>query len=210
MKTSKQDRKFTFHLPLTFAADSFLYRRLMLNYIYQMINNEDIFGTFRPLTPAQIKGNAKFVALWSAPALIVIAGVVAAVKTGIIWIAAASALIWLITFMLVVRKCTIRYEPRFGIKFNMLRFIPCGAIVYGGIGWRGLLSIYHRYIMDHWDLSLESYGNMLIALTLSVTLIVNLHLYQHKNRHTADAIGMIETAALALFLSSLMFRLLYT
>ena len=175
-----------------------------------MINNEDIFGTFRPLTPAQIKGNAKFVALWSAPALIVIAGVVAAVNTGIIWIAAASALIWLIAFMLVVRKCTIRYEPRFGIKFNMLRFIPCGAIVYGGIGWRGLLSIYHRYIMEHWNLSLESYGNMLIALTLSVTLIVNLHLYQHKNKHTADAIGIIETLALALFISSLMFRLLYT
>ena len=118
--------------------------------------------------------------------------------------------IWFIAFMLVVRKSTIRYEPRFGIKFNMLRFIPCGPIVYGGRGWRGLLSIYHRYIMGHWDLSLESYGNMLIALTLSVTLIANLHLYQHKNRHTADAIGIIEAVALALFISSLMFRLLYT
>ena len=175
-----------------------------------MINNEDILGTFRPLTPAQIKGNAKFVALLSAPALIIIAGVAAAIKTGIIWIGAASALIGLIAFLLGGRKRTIRYEPRFGIKFNMLRFILCGTIVYSGAGARDLLNIYNRYVLDKWHITLSAYGNMLIALTLSVTLIANLHLYQHKNRHTADAIGMIETTALALFLSSLMFLLLYT
>lgn len=175
-----------------------------------MVNNKDIFGTFRPLTPAQIKGNAKFVALCSAPALIIIAGVAAAVKTGIVWIAAASALIGLIVLMLVGRKRTIRYEPRFGIKFNMLRFILCGTIVYSGAGARDLLNIYNRYVLDKGNITLSAYGNMLIALTLSVTLIANLHLYQHKNRHTADAIGMIETIALTIFLSTLMFLLFYT
>lgn len=175
-----------------------------------MVNNKDIFGTFRPLTPAQIKGNAKFVALWLAPALIIIAGVAAAVKTGIVWIAAASALVGLIVFMLVGKKRTIRYEPRFGIKFNMLRFILCGTIVYSGAVARDLLNIYNRYVLDKWNITLSAYGNMLIALTLSVTLIANLHLYQHKNRHTADAIGIIETTALTIFLSTLMFLLFYT
>lgn len=175
-----------------------------------MVNNKDIFGIFRPLTPAQIKGNAKFVALWSAPALIIIAGVAAAVKTGIIWIAAASALVGLIAYMLVGRKRTIRYEPRFGIKFNMLRFILCGTIVYSGAGWRGLLSIYYRYVLDNWSISLPAYGYTLMVLSLAITLATNLRLYRATDEHTADAIGIIETTALAIFLSSLMFLLFYT
>ena len=175
-----------------------------------MINDEEIFGTFRPLTPAQIRANTKFVSFWSVPFLIVLVGVAIAVETEIVWVGAGSGLLAVSIFLLIGRMRHIQYTPMFGIKYNLLRGLIGGTIVYNGIGWRGLLSIYYRYIMDHWDLSLESYGNMLIALTLSVTLIANLHLYQHKNRHTADAIGMIETAALALFLSSLMFRLLYT
>ena len=175
-----------------------------------MINNDEIFGTFRPLTPAQIRANTKFVSFWSVPFLIVLVGVAIAVETEIVWVGAGFGLLAVSIFLLIGRMRHIQYVPMFGIKYNLLRGLIGGTIVYNGIGWRGLLSIYYRYIMDHWDLSLESYGNMLIALTLSVTLIVNLHLYQHKNRHTADAIGMIETAALALFLSSLMFRLLYT
>ena len=55
----------------------------------------DIFGTFRPLTPAQMKGNAQFVALWSASLLIVLVGVVAAVRTGIVWIGVVAGGLWM-------------------------------------------------------------------------------------------------------------------
>lgn len=82
----------------------------------------DIFGTFRPLTPAQMKGNAQFVALWSASLLIVLVGVVAAVRTGIVWIGVVAGGIWMGVIFLLANNRKVKYVPKFGVKYNLLRF----------------------------------------------------------------------------------------
>ena len=112
--------------------------------------------------------------------------------------------------LLIGRMRHIQYTPMFGIKYNLLRGLIGGTIVYNGIGWRGLLSIYYRYIMDHWDLSLESYGYVILFVSLVSALTAKFSLYRIENVHKADAVGIIEITALTIFISSLMFLLLYT
>ena len=175
-----------------------------------MINNEEIFGTFRPLTPAQIRANTKFVSFWSVPFLIVLVGVAIAVETEIVWVGAGFGLLAVSIFLLIGRMRHIQYTPMFGIKYNLLRGLIGGTIVYNGLGWRGLLSIYYRYIMDHWDLSLESYGYVILFVSLVSALTAKFSLYRIENVHKADAVGIIEITALTIFISSLMFLLLYT
>lgn len=99
-----------------------------------MINNEEIFGTFRPLTPAQIRANTKIVSFWSVPFLIVLVGVAIAVETETVWVGAGFGLLAGSIFLLIGRMRHIQYVPMFGIKYNLLRGLIGGTIVYNGIG----------------------------------------------------------------------------
>lgn len=176
-----------------------------------MNRSNDISGTFRPLTPAQIKGNALFVALWSATFLIVIVGVVLAVKTGLMWIAVVSGAMWVCALLLVANIRSVRYVPKFGRKYNILRSLFCGFLVYSGVAWRGLLGFYHRFVlMDERGMSISAFGWTVMAVSLTVMLISKLSLYRVANVHVADFIGAIEMMALAVFIGSIMFMLLYT
>ncbi len=85
-------------------------------------NNNDIFGTFRTLTPAQIKGNVIFVASWAAAFSIIIVGVVAAVMTGFVWIGPIACIIGLCAFFFVASIRSIRYVSKFGKKYNLLLY----------------------------------------------------------------------------------------
>lgn len=174
------------------------------------MNSDNIFGTFRPLTAARIKGNAKFVALWLAPFLICIAGVVVAVKTGIIWIGAASGAICVCALIFVASLRNVKYVPAFGIKYNLLRLTICGLIIYGGVAWRSLLGLYFRLsIKNGCDWCISSFGWTTMALSFAIMLISKLSLFRIVNAHVADIIGIIEVFALTVFIGSIMFMLLY-
>lgn len=174
-------------------------------------HNNDIFGTFRSLTPEQIKCNARFVANWVVGLSIVIAGVAIAVWTGIVWIGPVFAIVGLCPLFFAPRARNIRYTPRFGMKYNMLRLVIWGFVVYGGVGWRGLLGFYNylKWKQD-WDISLAYYGWTVLAISLIITLITNLSLYRTGNVQVADLAGIIEMTASGIFIGSIMFLLLYT
>lgn len=174
-------------------------------------NDNNIFGSFRILTPAQIKCNAVAVAHWVVGFSIVIAGVALAVWTGIIWIGPVFGIVGLCPLIFAPRVRKIRYTPRFGLKYNMLRMVTWGFIVYGGVGWRGLLGFYNylKWKQD-WDLSLTSYGWTVLVISLIITLITNLSLYRVVDPQVADLAGIIEMTASGIFIGSIMFLLLYT
>lgn len=173
-------------------------------------NYNNIFGTFRILTPAQKKCNAIYVTNWVVGFSIVIAGVVIAVWTGIVWIAPVVGIIGLSPLFFVPRIRDIRYTPRFGTKYNMLRMLICGFLVYGEVGWRGLLGFYNylKWKQD-WDVSITSYGWIVLVISLTITLITNLSLYRIVDVRVADLAGIIEMAASGIFIGSVMFLLLY-
>lgn len=174
-------------------------------------NNNDILGTFRILTPAQIKCNARYVANWVVGFSIVIAGVVIAVWTGIVWLAPVLGVVGLCPLFFAPRICNIRYTPRFGLKYNLLRTVICGFLVYGDVGWRGLLGFYNylRWKQD-WDISISSYGWTVLALSLTITLIINLSLYRIADVRVADLAGIIEMTASGISIGSIMFLILHT
>lgn len=171
----------------------------------------DIFGTFRPLTPAQMKGNAQFVALWSASLLIVLVGVVAAVRTGIVWIGVVAGGIWMGVIFLLANNRKVKYVPKFGVKYNLLRFLIGGYLVYSGAVWRGLLGCYCLLAAkEGWEMSLSAFGWTLMTTSLAITLISKWSLYRMADVQVADLVGVIEMTALAVFIGSIMFLLLYT
>lgn len=174
-------------------------------------NDNDIFGTFRILTPAQIKCNAVYVAKWVVGGSIVIAGVVIAVLTGIIWISPVLGIIGICPLLFVPRLRNIRYTPRFGMKYTMLRLMILGFLVYGEVGWRGLLGFYNylRWKQD-WNISISTYGWTISAISLAITLIANLSLYRKVDVRVADLAGTIEMTALGILIGSIMFLILYT
>lgn len=174
-------------------------------------NGNDIFGTFRILTPAQIKCNARYVANWVVVFSIIIAGVVIAVWTGIVWIGPVFGIVGLCPVFFAPRFRNIRYTSRFGMKYNMLRMVIWGFLVYGGVGWRGLLGFYNylKWKQD-WDVSLAFYGWTILAISLIITLIANLSLYRIMDVQVADLAGIIEMMASGVFIGSIMFLLLYT
>ncbi|MGN1266059.1 MAG: hypothetical protein ACI4UL_09615 [Muribaculaceae bacterium] len=175
------------------------------------VNSNGIFGTFRPLTAAQIKGNAIFVAAWSASFMIVVVGVALAVVTGIIWIGAASAAICVCLLCFVARIRNLKYVPKFGIKYNLMRMLIGGSLVYSSVAWRGLLGIYFR-IVDNgwWNVPISTYGWALMWISLAITLLSKISLYRIEDVQVADLVGVIEVTALAILVGSIMFILLYT
>lgn len=174
------------------------------------MNSDNIFGTFRPLTPARIKGNAKFVALWMAPFLICIAGVVVALKTGIVWIGAVSGAICVGVLFVIASLRNIKYVPAFGKKYNLMRLFICGFIIYGGMAWRSLLGFYfHINKNDGCDMSISSFGWTAIALSFAIMLISKLSLFRIVDVYVADVVGIIEILALTGFIGSIMFTLLH-
>lgn len=174
------------------------------------INNRGIFGTFRLLTPAQIMSNAKFVANWVVGYSIAIVGIVIAVRTGIVWIAPVFAIVGFFPLIFALRVRKNRYTPRFGKKYNMLRGVICGFLIYGDVGWRGLLGFYNYLRWKQgWDISISSYGWTILALSLSIALIFNLSLYRIVDVKVADLAGIIEMAAAGIFIGSIMFLILY-
>lgn len=175
-----------------------------------IMNSDNIFGTFRPLTAAQIKDNAKFVALWSAPFLICIVGVVVAVKTGIVWIGAASGAICVSALIFVASLRNVKYVPAFGMKYNLLRVLICGLIIYGGVAWRSLLGFYFHLNMKYGsELSISSFAWMVMALSCAIMAIARLSLFRIVDVYVADIVGIIEVLALSGFIGSIMFMLLY-
>lgn len=171
----------------------------------------NIFGTFRTLTPAQIKDNALFVGWWAVVFLIVIAGVAVAVLTKIVWLAPAISLIGVCLYFFVARNRNTHYVCKFGMKYNILRSLTCGFLVYGGVGWRGLLGFYNYLSLGKGcNLSITSYGWTILAVSLIITLITKLSLYRIVDVQVADLIGLIEMSALGIFIGSIMFLLLYT
>lgn len=174
-------------------------------------NDNDFFGSFRTLTPAQIKGNAIFLASHAAGFFIMIVGVVAAVLTKKLWLAPTIGLIGIIVYFFVAGKRNIRYVTKFGMKYNIMRSLICGFLIYGAVGWKGLLGIFHYLIWEkEWDISITSFGWTVLAISLLITFVTKLSLYRTEDVQVADLIGLIEMLSLAIFISSIMFLLLYT
>lgn len=176
-----------------------------------MNNRNDIFGSFTPLSSAQIKGNVKYVSLWVIPFLIITASVVVAVNTGFVWIAAMSGVIGVGSLIFVAGIQNVRYVPQFGFKYNLLRALMCGGLVYAGVAWRGLLGFYNFfYNVDGWNFSASTFGWVVMTLSLVITLISKYILCRIVSVQIADLIGIIEMTACATFIGSIMFMLLYT
>lgn len=175
------------------------------------INDNDIFGTFRILTPTQIKRNAIYAAGWAVFFSITLVGVAIAVWTKIVWIAPAIFIIGLCVFCLIPGIHNIEYARKFSKKYNILRTVICGFLVYSGVGWRGLLGLYNYLILGKGlDMTITSYGWMILLISLIITLITKMSLYRIVNVQVADLVGIIEITALGIFIGSIMFLLLYT
>lgn len=176
-----------------------------------MNKRNDIFGSFTPMSPEQIKGNIKFVSLWLTPFLIVFAGVLGAVTIGNVWIAATAGVICVSTLIFIASIKNVKYVPQFSFSYNLLRALICGFLVYGGSAWGGLLGIYNFFVMeDGRDMSTSLFSLIVMAISLAIILISKYILYNIANVQIADLVGLIEITALALFIGSLMFMLLYT
>lgn len=95
--------------------------------------------------------------------------------------------------------------------YNILRTVICGFLVYGGVGWRGLLGFYNYLSWKQGcDMYITSYGWTLLSISLIITLITKLSLYRIVDVQVADLIGIIEITALGIFIGSIMFLFLYT
>lgn len=174
-------------------------------------NDINIFGTFRTLTPAQIKCNAIYAAGWVVAFSIVVAGVAIAVLTGIVWIGPVIGIVGLSSLYFVSRMRYMRYTPRFGKKYNIMRWVICGCLIYGGVAWRGLLGFYNYLCWKQgYNISIIPYGWTILSISLTIALVSKLCLYRITDVHIADLVGIIETTALATFIGSIMFLLLYT
>jgi len=170
-------------------------------------NNTAIFGTFRPLSQSEIRGNAIEVSLYAATLPVVIGGIALAVKFGRPWIGAIAGFIWLFLVIFVTKSRSQRYVSRFGSKYNVLRLLIGGFLVYTGVAWRGLLGFYNHLEPG---VSLSVFGRWISVISLLVTLISNVALYRISDEQVADLIGVMEITALAIFIGSMMFLLLYT
>lgn len=99
----------------------------------------------------------------------------------------------------------------FGIKYNLLRLLICGAFVYSGVAWRGLFGLYNRLRWNNgWDMSISSFGWWILAISLLITILCKLSLYRIVDVQVADFVGILELTALGIFIGSIMFLLLYT
>ncbi|MGN0228851.1 MAG: hypothetical protein ACI4BH_03480, partial [Muribaculaceae bacterium] len=126
-------------------------------------------------------------------------------------IGAVSGVIWLCAVIFVASIRDVKYVPKFGIKYNLMRFLIGGFLVYSSVAWRGLLGIYNRVVINvACEVSISAFGWAVMAISLVITLISKLSLYRIEDVQMADLVGIIEMAALAIFLGSIMFILLYT
>lgn len=176
-----------------------------------LLRNHNIFGTFRPLSREQIKINALFVTLWSIPFIIIIAGVTFSVNSGNVWIGAAAGVIAIASLWLIASIRNVKYVYRFGAKYNLLRFVIFGSLVYSNVAWHGLLGIYNRLSsMEGMKLSISGFGWTVMSLSLVILLCSKLMLFREVNVSYADIIGLMECLALSILFGAIMFLILYS
>lgn len=170
-------------------------------------SRSEIFGTFQPLTKFQMRRNVITVSSYAATFLIIIVGMVFAVWSGNVWIGVSAAVIWICAVMYVASIRTLQYVPKFGKKYNLMRTLICGCLVYGGIAWRGLLGLYNHLCLD---ISLSAFGWLVLCCSLFIAVISKLSLYRIVDVQIADFVGIVEVIEVGIFIGSIMFLLLYT
>lgn len=172
--------------------------------------DNDIFGTFKPLTIAQIRGNARFIGVYGSPLILVGIGVAVAVATGLIWVAVCAAIAWISAWMYLMSRSAVKFVPRFGNKYNLLRFLVGGFLVYGGAASGSLLGIYNRLCLNGCcRLSVSSFGWGVMALSAAILLAANLSLNHIVNVWMADLAGLMEMVAATACIGSIMVIILY-
>lgn len=176
-----------------------------------MFASDDILGSFKPLTSEQLKSNARFIAAWLSPALLVAASVVAAVISGIIWISSCVTLLCLLAWIFIPKRLHLVYTPRFSGQYNFLRFFVGGFLVYKGVAWRSLFGLYTRIpFHPFYHISESTFGWVALTSSLAIAVASNIKLTYTTNVQIADFIGIIEIFAAALTVGSIMFLALYT
>lgn len=176
------------------------------------LERREVTGSFVRLTPQQLRANARVVARWCGFVLLVVVGVVAAVATGITWIAAGAALLAFMAWRLDCRYRKSTYTPRFGVRYNLARAIVGLFLIYHGSSWKSLIGVYHRITESgQFGCSTAAFGWTVIAAVLPVLVAANCYLTFGKavSREMADFLGVIEMVAVVLVAGAMMFLLIY-
>lgn len=176
-----------------------------------MKDHDSIFGSFMPLSQEELKMNSKFMALWATGIALLAVGVGIAVKTGIIWIAVFSAIFALGVCIFLFQKFSFRFTPRFGVRYNFLRFLVGGFIVYRGTAWNGLFGLYqYLHFEKAWLMSAQTFAIITLICSVSIYILSNISLNHITDVLKADFLGLVEVLALVFAFGASFFLILYT
>lgn len=152
-----------------------------------------IFNTFRRLTKKQLRENARYVISFAAPFAFMAIGVAIAVSTGIFGIGPIFGALGVAGLIFVCSRIKCRYTPRFGIKYNLLRFGIAGFLLYRHTAWNGLLGLYNK-LTFRFDgfIPFESYILAILTFGLLTVAVAAYGLSKTENAQIADLLGVYE------------------
>lgn len=176
-----------------------------------MINNR-IFGTFTPLTRSQLKQNACIIATNALPVIVLAIGVIISVRTGIIIIAPVIAAISIPFLIYISRSTKFTYTRRFGMQYDLVRFVIGGFIVYQRTAWRGLLGLYSHlhFTTGYLNMSATHFGMAILMFSLLLFIVSNIWLNYVSDVQIADLLGFAEVCGATFAIGATFLLLLYT
>lgn len=168
-----------------------------------------IFNSFRKLTGSQLRENSRYVILFAAPFVFIAIGVAIAVLTGIVWVGSIAGGIGLVGLIYICGHIKYQYTPRFGKKYNLLRFGIAGLLLYQHTAWNGLRGIYNLLAINYgYSISMKSFCLSVILVSGLMTALSAYGLSKTNDLREADLLGICEVFGFVLAFGAIFLSIL--
>lgn len=171
---------------------------------------DSLLNTYRPLDDGELRANTRYMLVFCAVLALFATGVAVAVLMHIVWIAIIGAGIALTAYYVITRRYGLRFENRFGPRFNALRMIVGFYLLYQGTAYRGLYGIYNRlYNGGLYTYPFASFALLTAGMFAAIFVVSNVSLNHITEPRKACLLGFLETLAFIIALGALISLLLY-